>query len=98
MLTDSEANAILERLEFERSHTTACRRENGIGRWDVLKGKRCACPFYSLGIHGQGQRWERKPTGEIVREKARATVEARLRSGNPTAQAGAGVGTPIKAA
>lgn len=98
MLTDTEVTAILERLEFEKSHTTACRNANGIQRWDILKGKRCACPFYSLGIHGQGQRWERKPTHEIVREKARATVEARLKSGNPKAQAGAGAGTPIKTA
>src|SRR5439155_7347235 len=88
------ANAILDGLEFRRSHTAKCQRKNGIERWANLPDKRCACPYYSIGIHGPGQRWERKPTGEIAREKARAIVLIRLRSDNPKATI-YGPGIPI---
>jgi hypothetical protein len=45
MLTPVEIDAVLSRLEFIKSHTAKCQRENGIARYDVLKRKNCACPY-----------------------------------------------------
>jgi integrase/recombinase XerD len=97
MLSDFEVNAVLDALTFKRRHTLKCRTEHGIERWDTLKGKRCACPFYSCGVHAAAEGFQRKYTGQIVEAKARETVAYRLRTGNAVATLDA-EGATVKAA
>jgi integrase/recombinase XerD len=84
-LTPFEVKAILSKLKFVRSHTASCRRENHIKRYDVLKRKVCACPYYSCGVHDPKGKFERQPTGEITLEKAREVIRQRLETGNAKA-------------
>ena len=98
MLTAFEVQAILDRIEFRRSHTKDCQETHKINRWGSLDGrKRCACPFYSCGVHDPAEGFMRKPTGEITEENARKVVKTRLDSGNPKAVL-SGPGTPITVA
>ena len=50
MATPLEDQAVLERLDFVRSHTAECQRQNGIKRYYVLKRKTCTCPYYAYGV------------------------------------------------
>jgi hypothetical protein len=51
MLSPLEIQAVLERLDFVKSHTAKCRTSNSIKRYDVLKRKTRTCPYYACGVH-----------------------------------------------
>jgi site-specific recombinase XerD len=98
MLTLAEVQAVLDRLDFRRSHTKACQSKNNVKRWGGLDGrKRCACPYYSCGVHDVSEGFRRKSTDEITEEKARAVVKQRLETANPKATLPTS-GTPIATA
>lgn len=85
MLTPVEVEAVLSRLDFLKSHTAKCQRENGIKRYDQLKRKNCACAYYSCGVHDAAEGFKRKPTDEITLPKAQDVVRKRLETGNARA-------------
>ena len=85
MLTSVEIEGQIARLEFVKSHTAKCRRENGIKRYDVLKRKTCACPYYANGVLDQAVGFKRTPTGEITLAKAQDVIRKRIQTGNPKA-------------
>lgn len=87
MKQHDEVNAILDRLEFKKQHTAECREKNGLARWQQLTDsrKRCACPYWSCGVHDRAEGFDRKSTGEVSLERAKAVVKLRLETGNRTA-------------
>jgi site-specific recombinase XerD len=92
-----EVHAVLDRLEYKKQHTSECREKNKLERWQQLTDsrKRCACPYWSCGVHDRAEGFKRKSTGEISLERAKAIVKLRLETGNRTAPL-PDQGTPIK--
>src|SRR5271170_3833411 len=83
MLTPIEVQAIISRLDFVKSHSPHCQRENRIKRYEIPKRKTCTCQYYSCGVHVPAERYRRKPTGQITLQKAQEVVRRRIESSNP---------------
>ncbi|MGD0774841.1 MAG: tyrosine-type recombinase/integrase [Candidatus Solibacter sp.] len=95
--TEQADQALLDGLVFKKRHTTDCQTTNSLKPWQQLtdKRKRCACPYWSCGVHGRGEKFDRKSTGENTLERARDTVKLRLETSKPTASLPTGNGKPI---
>jgi hypothetical protein len=92
----TDVQVVLDNLAFRKRHTRDCQTINGVAEWETLdRRKRCACPYWSCGVHGRAEGFKRKSTGEISQDRAKAVVKLRLETGNRTA-ALPGQGTPIK--
>jgi integrase len=91
--------AVLDGLAFKKRHTTDCQTTNNLKPWQQLtdKRKRCACPYWSCGVHVNGEGFCRQSTGENTIDRARAVVKLRLHEGNRAA-ALPDSGTPIREA
>src|ERR1700730_5338749 len=88
MQSPSAVEALLDKLVFKKRHSADCQEKNGIGVWSLLSDsrKRCACPYWSCGVHERGSGFARKSTGEMSAERAKAVVRLRLESGNRAAK------------
>lgn len=77
-MTNDEAQAILDNLAFKKRHTTECQTKNGLKPWEQLSDsrKRCACAYWSLGVHDRAEGFKRKSTGETSRERAKGVYPA----------------------
>ena len=86
-MPNPEAQAILDNLAFKKRHTITCQTKNGLKPWEQLSDsrKRCACAYWSLGIHDRAKGFERKSTGETSLELAKDVVKLRLDTGNRAA-------------
>jgi hypothetical protein len=84
-MTEKEAAAYLEQnIRLQRHHTKACRKANGIKRWEQNtdeRKKKCACPIYGVGSF-PGEGFRRKPTKETSLDGARAVVLKWLQVGD----------------
>jgi hypothetical protein len=78
-----EVLAIISRLDFIKSHSPQCQRENHIKRYDTLKRKPCTCQCYSCGVQTPTESYRRKPAGQITLGKAQDVVRRRIESSNP---------------
>jgi integrase len=87
MFASENVQAILDGLVFKKRHTTECQTKNNLKPWQQLSDsrKRCACPYWSCGVHDRTEGFQRKSTGETSLERARDVVKLRLETGNRTA-------------
>src|ERR1019366_857 len=89
--------AVLDRLVFRKRHTDDCQTMNSLSEWQQLgdKRKRCACPYWSCGVHDPTEGFKRRSTSENSAERAKAVVKLRLETGNRLATLPTATGTPI---
>ena len=97
---EQAVQAVVDGLAFKKRHTTLCQTTNNLKQWEPLndKRKRCACSYWSCGVHDRAEGFDRKSTGENVLERAKAVVKLRLETSKPTAALPTATGTPISEA
>jgi hypothetical protein len=61
--------AVVDRLVFKKRHTDDFQTTNDLTEWQQLgdKRKRCACPYWSCGVHDQTEGFKRRTTGLLRR-------------------------------
>ncbi|HEV3199732.1 MAG TPA: hypothetical protein VGZ73_17635, partial [Bryobacteraceae bacterium] len=66
-MSTEELQAVLDGLVFKKRHTDDCQEKNKLNEWQQLTDsrKRCACPYWSCGVHDRAERFKRKSTGEV---------------------------------
>jgi integrase/recombinase XerD len=93
----SDIPPILDKIVFKKRHSADCQDKNRLKEWEQLSDsrKRCSCPYWSCGVHDRAEGFQRKATGQISLERAKAVVKLRLETGNRSAVL-PDQGTPIK--
>jgi site-specific recombinase XerD len=96
MLASEDVQALLDGLVYKKRHSADCQERNNLKPWQQLTDnrKRCLCPYWSCGVHDRTAGFERKATGELSLERAKAVVKLRLETGNRAAVL-TGQGKPI---
>ena len=100
MTSADEVQVVFEKLTFKKRHSDDCREKNKVGEWQQISDsrKRCACLYWSCGVHGRGEVFKRRSTGETSLERAKELVRLRLTTGTRTLTLDSGKGTPINEA
>jgi integrase/recombinase XerD len=100
-MTDAaEIQTTLDKLAFRKRHTGDCQEKNHVKEWQHISDnrKRCACPYWSCGVHGRGEVFKRLSTGEVSVERAKEVARLRLETGKRTATLESAQGAPINVA
>jgi integrase/recombinase XerD len=82
-----QAQAILDNIVYKKRHTVECQTKNRLKLWQQLSDsrKRCTCPYWSCGVHDHAEGFQRRSTGEISLDRAKAVVRLRVETGSRTA-------------
>jgi integrase/recombinase XerD len=97
MTSAAEIQNTLDRLVFKKRHSLDCQEKNRVKEWQQISDsrKRCACLYWSCGIHGRGEGFKRRSTGESSAERAKDVVRLRLETAKPSATLEVD-GTPVR--
>jgi integrase/recombinase XerD len=100
MTSAAEVQVTIDRLVFKKRHSDDCQEKNKVREWQQISDsrKRCACLYWSCGVHSRGEGFKRRSTGESSAERAKDVVRLRLETGKRTATLASSQGTPINVA
>lgn len=100
MTSATEVQVTLDRLVFKKRHSDDCQEKNKVKEWQQIgdSRKRCSCLYWSCGVHGRGEGFKRRSTGEASADRAKDVVRLRLETGKQTATLEPSRGTPVNLA